>query len=102
MGLCCTKWRAACQGRPPRPPAPPQKKHVECAEALLGPGKELNTFVARLLEDIANLKAMLQAISIGECRLGAPGARLLAGSPQARAGYRLCGLAVAGPPAGWP
>lgn len=41
-----------------------QKKHVECAEALLGPGKELNTFVARLLEDIANLKAMLQAISI--------------------------------------
>lgn len=44
-----------------------QKKHVECAEALLGPGKELNTFVARLLEDIANLKAMLQAISIGGC-----------------------------------
>lgn len=42
-----------------------QKKHVECAEALLGPGKELNSFVARLLDDIANLKAMLQAIAIG-------------------------------------
>lgn len=41
-----------------------QKKHVECAELLLGPGKELNSFVARLLDDMANLKAMLQAISI--------------------------------------
>lgn len=45
----------------------PQKKHIECAELLLGPGPELNTFVARLLDDIANLKAMLQAISIGGC-----------------------------------
>lgn len=64
-------------GKEPTPPAhmllalPPsfpalQRKHVECAELLLGPGKELNTFVARLLDDIANLKAMLQAISIGE------------------------------------
>ena len=51
---------------PPLPLKPcPQKKHVECAELLLGPGKELNAFVARLLDDIGNLKAMLQAISIG-------------------------------------
>jgi hypothetical protein len=42
-----------------------QKKHVECAELLLGSGAELNGFVARLLDDMANLKAMLQAISIG-------------------------------------
>lgn len=41
-----------------------QQKHVETANALLGPGKELNDFVARLLDDIANLKAMLHAISI--------------------------------------
>ncbi|KAI3427052.1 hypothetical protein D9Q98_006993 [Chlorella vulgaris] len=41
-----------------------QKKHVECAELLLGSGAELNGFVARLLDDMANLKAMLQAISI--------------------------------------
>ena len=44
-----------------------QKKHVECAELLLGSGTELTTFVARLMDDIANLKAMLQAISIGGC-----------------------------------
>ena len=43
----------------------PQKKHVECAELLLGSGTELTTFVARLMDDIGNLKAMLQAISIG-------------------------------------
>jgi hypothetical protein len=42
-----------------------QTKHVECAEALLGTGPELNTFMTRLLDDMANLKAMLQAISIG-------------------------------------
>ena len=43
---------------------------MECAELLLGPGPELNTFVARLLDDMANLKAMLQAISIGACGRG--------------------------------
>ncbi|CAL8471282.1 g10824 [Coccomyxa elongata] len=41
-----------------------QEKHVETAKLLLGEGKELNGFVARLLDDIANLKAMLHAISI--------------------------------------
>lgn len=38
---------------------------METAKLLLGDGKELNTFVSRLLDDIANLKAMLHAISIG-------------------------------------
>ena len=42
-----------------------QEKHLEAAKQLLGPGTELNKFAARLLEDISNLKAMLQAISIG-------------------------------------
>ncbi len=42
-----------------------QEKHVETAKLLLGEGKELNQFVSRLLDDIANLKAMLHAISIG-------------------------------------
>ncbi len=39
---------------------------METAKLLLGEGKELNGFVARLLDDIANLKAMLHAISIGK------------------------------------
>lgn len=43
-----------------------QDKHVETAKLLLGQSPELNSFVARLLDDIANLKAMLQAMSIGE------------------------------------
>lgn len=43
-----------------------QEKHVDTAKLLLGEGKELNGFVSRLLDDIANLKAMLHAISIGE------------------------------------
>ena len=47
-----------------------QEKHVKTAKLLLGEGRELNSFVSRLLDDIANLKAMLQAISIG-----APAAR---------------------------
>lgn len=51
-------------------PAALQTKHVECAEALLGPGPELNAFMIRLLEDMGNLKAMLQAISIGEWSAG--------------------------------
>lgn len=38
---------------------------METAKLLLGEGKELNGFVSRLLDDIANLKAMLHAISIG-------------------------------------
>ena len=42
-----------------------QEKHVETAKLLLGGGKELNSFVSQLLDDIANLKAMLHAISIG-------------------------------------
>ena len=41
-----------------------QEKHVEAAKLLLGDGKVLNDFVARLLDDISNLKAMLHAISI--------------------------------------
>lgn len=43
-----------------------QEKHVKTAMALLGEGRELNRFVSRLLDDIANLKAMLQAIAIGQ------------------------------------
>lgn len=81
-----------------------QKKHVECAEALLGPGKELNTFVARLLEDIANLKAMLQAISIGGCWLLCKGCWLLgkvAGSWQLADGRVGC-EAGCGPAGGCP
>lgn len=42
-----------------------QEKHVETAKILLGGGKALNSFVSKLLDDIANLKAMLKAISIG-------------------------------------
>lgn len=45
-----------------------QEKHVETAKQLLGDGRALNRFVARILDDIANLKAMLQAISIGALR----------------------------------
>jgi aspartokinase/homoserine dehydrogenase 1 len=43
-----------------------QEKHVETAKKLLGQGPELTSFVARLMDDIGNLKAMLQAICIGE------------------------------------
>ena len=43
-----------------------QEKHVETAKLLLVEGKALNSFVSRLLDDIANLKAMLRAISIGK------------------------------------
>ena len=42
-----------------------QEKHVTTAKMLLGDGAELNEFVARLLDDMGNLKAMLQAMSIG-------------------------------------
>jgi hypothetical protein len=42
-----------------------QEKHVESAKQLLGDSPELTKFVARLLDDIGNLKAMLQAICIG-------------------------------------
>lgn len=41
-----------------------QEKHVVAARDLLGDGPALNAFMARLLDDIANLKAMLHAISI--------------------------------------
>ena len=43
-----------------------QEKHIETAKQLLVEGTALNSFVSRLLDDIANLKAMLRAISIGE------------------------------------
>jgi aspartokinase/homoserine dehydrogenase 1 len=44
-----------------------QEKHVDTATLLLGQdSKELTEFVSLLLDDIANLKAMLQAMSIGE------------------------------------
>jgi hypothetical protein len=42
-----------------------QEKHVETAKLLLGQSAELTQFVSNLLDDIANLKAMLQAMSIG-------------------------------------
>lgn len=41
-----------------------QEKHTDAARALLGEGEELNEFLARHMEDISNLKAMLHAISI--------------------------------------
>eukprot|EP00967_Tisochrysis_lutea_P134667 scaffold238161_cov22-Tisochrysis_lutea.AAC.1 len=44
-----------------------QDKHVDSAKELLGESKELTYFVGRLLEDINNLKAMLNAMSIGGC-----------------------------------
>ena len=44
-----------------------QEKHIETAKILLVEGHALNSFVSRLLDDIANLKAMLRAISIGTC-----------------------------------
>lgn len=43
-----------------------QDKHVDSARELLGESKELTHFVGRLLDDINNLKAMLNAMSIGE------------------------------------
>eukprot|EP00951_Prasinocladus_malaysianus_P047335 scaffold649962_cov46-Prasinocladus_malaysianus.AAC.1 len=39
-------------------------KHIKTAQELLGAGPELNKFVSKLSEDMSNLKAMLQAISI--------------------------------------
>ncbi|KAG2486268.1 hypothetical protein HYH03_015092 [Edaphochlamys debaryana] len=41
-----------------------QEKHVETAKQLLGQTPELTQFVSTLLDDITNLKAMLQAMSI--------------------------------------
>jgi aspartokinase/homoserine dehydrogenase 1 len=43
-----------------------QEKHITTAKELLGNTPELTAFVSRLMDDVANLKAMLQAISIGE------------------------------------
>ncbi|PNH00431.1 Bifunctional aspartokinase/homoserine dehydrogenase 1, chloroplastic [Tetrabaena socialis] len=43
-----------------------QQKHVETAKQLLGQTAELTQFVAGLMDDITNLKAMLQAMSIGK------------------------------------
>lgn len=42
-----------------------QEKHIETAKLLLVEGPALNSFVSKLLDDIADLKAMLRAISIG-------------------------------------
>lgn len=56
-----------------------QEKHVNTARVLLGDGQELNQFIGKLMDDVADMKAMLQAISIGrdsfveveaECILG--------------------------------
>jgi len=41
-----------------------QEKHVDTAKQLLGPTPELTKFVSLLMDDISNLKAMLQAMSI--------------------------------------
>jgi hypothetical protein len=71
-----------------------QDKHVEAAKLLLGESPELTAFIARLLEDISNLKAMLQAICIGARRallwrrlvvLAAAAAAAAAGACQAAA-----------------
>lgn len=43
-----------------------QEKHVETAKQLLGEGPDLTAFVSRLMDDMGNLKSMLQAICIGE------------------------------------
>jgi hypothetical protein len=51
-----------------------QGKHEDAAKLLLGDSPELAAFTARLLDDIANLKAMLQAICIGARPAGAGGA----------------------------
>lgn len=52
------------------PSSPPilhaQEKHVVAAKQLLGQTLELTQFVSGLMDDIGNLKAMLQAMSIGE------------------------------------
>lgn len=48
-----------------------REKHIKTALQLLGEGTDLNNFVAKLAEDMSNLKAMLQAIAIG----GSPGTR---------------------------
>eukprot|EP00803_Ostreobium_quekettii_P001981 evm.model.scf_1486.1 EVM.evm.TU.scf_1486.1 scf_1486:393-1145(-) len=45
-----------------------QEKHVACAKELLGEGPELNQFLGRLMDDVGNLKSMLEAISIGVSR----------------------------------
>lgn len=49
-----------------------QEKHIVTAKELLGDDSkqakaELTSFTAQLLNDISNLKSMLQAISIGVC-----------------------------------
>jgi bifunctional aspartokinase / homoserine dehydrogenase 1 len=41
-----------------------QEKHIDTAKLLLGDGPALTEFVSKLMEDMTNLKAMLQAISI--------------------------------------
>jgi len=41
-----------------------QEKHVEAAKQLLGSSPELTIFVSKLLDDIGDLKSMLQAMSI--------------------------------------
>lgn len=48
-----------------------QESHVDTAKKLLGDGMELNQFLARLMDDMANLKAMLHAISIGKAEYAA-------------------------------
>ncbi len=59
-----------------------QEKHIETAKQLLGQGKLLNEFVSRLLNDIADLKAMLHAISIGASITHFPSRVLEEGLPR--------------------
>ena len=47
-----------------------QEKHVATARLLLGQTPELTEFISRHMDDIGNLKAMLQAMSIGGCEGG--------------------------------
>jgi hypothetical protein len=57
-----------------------QEKHVETAKKLLGQGPGLTSFVSRLMDDIGNLKAMLQAICIGKPCLQCSSQLLMIGS----------------------
>jgi len=59
-----------------------QEKHIVTAKTLLGSdSRRLNAFIAGLMEDIANLKSMCQAISIGEweVRRGSRGSERVSG-----------------------
>ena len=64
-----------------------QEKHLDAARKLLGPeSRETTEFVATLLDDISNLKAMLQAMSIGGWGVQGPGRAGHGGMPGCGAG----------------